>query len=106
MLDLKNMPLFRLMTSTVKKEYKEENFVFNLPDLHSSDSNQFPNIESCQIHVPRRLSRRLIHLGRKQCLCMYTRDGRPTMPCETPMRPCPALQKKSKPWGCNKKKTM
>ena len=69
MLDLKNMPLFRLMTSTVKRDYKEENFVFNLPDLHSSDSNQFPNIESCQIHVPRRLSRRLIHLGSKQCLC-------------------------------------
>ena len=27
MLDLKNMPLFRLMTSTVKRDYKEEFFV-------------------------------------------------------------------------------
>ena len=91
MLDLKNMPLFRLMTSTVKRNYKEENFVFNLPDLHSSDSNQLLNTASCQIHVPRRLSRRLIHLGSKICLCTKTKDGRPAPPCETPMRPNPAL---------------
>ena len=69
MLDLKNMPLLRLMTSTVKRDYGEENFVFNLPDLHSNDSNQLLNTESCQNHVPHRLSHRLIHLGSKQCLC-------------------------------------
>ena len=91
MLDLKNMPLFRLMTSTVKRDHKEDNIICNLPDFDSSDSNQLPNTESCQNHVPRRLSRRLIHLGRKQCLCTKTRDGRPAPPCETPMRPNPAL---------------
>ena len=91
MLDLKNMPLFQLMTSTVKRGYREENFVFNLPDLHSSDSNQLLNTESCQNHVPHRLSHRLIHLGSKQCLCTKTKDGRPAPPCETPMRPNPAL---------------
>ena len=91
MLDLKNMPLFRLMTSTVKRDYKEDNIICNLPDFDSSDSNQLPNIESSQIHVPRRLSRRLIHLGSKQCLCTKTKDGRPAPPCETPMQPNPAL---------------
>ena len=90
MLDLKNMPLFRLMTSTVKRDYKEDNIICNLPDFDSSDSNQLPNIESSQIHVPRRLSRRLIHLGSKICLCTKTKDGRPAPPCETPMRPNPA----------------
>ena len=79
MLDLKNMPLFRLMTSTVKRDYKEDNIICNLPDFDSSDSNQLPNIESSQIHVPRRLSRRLIHLGSKQCLCTKTRVGRPAL---------------------------
>ena len=56
MLDLKNMPLFRLMTSTVKRNYKEENFVFNLPYLHSNDSNQLPNIGRRQNHVADKLT--------------------------------------------------